>query len=63
MKVDLSVFMCTLQASSHDRKASLVLEELRQRWTQPKDNGQLEGKLVAMETKCEQLEEKLADAK
>ena len=41
----------------------LVLDELRQRWRESCDHGHGGDKLVSMETKCEQLEEKLADAR
>ena len=42
----------------------LVLDELQKRWRESGSGGRLLGdKLTAMETKCEQLEEKLADAR
>ena len=49
--------------SGHGEKALLVLDELRQRWRDLNTDGQLGDKLAAMETKCEQLEEKLSDAR
>lgn len=48
------------------KKARLVLEELQKKWRDSSSSteGHLLGdKLAAMETKCEQLEEKLADAR
>ena len=41
----------------------MVLNEVRQRMRETKERGHGRDKLVAMETKCEQLEEKLADAR
>lgn len=51
-----------LQASGVEEKAALVLDELRQRWRESHDHSH-RGDKVTMETKCEQLEEKLADAR
>ena len=47
------------------RKSVQVLEELQRRWRGSSGTGGhlLGDKLVAVETKCEQLEEKLADAR
>ena len=48
------------------KRAVLVLEELQKKWRDSSSSteGRLLGdKLAAMETKCEQLEEKLADAR
>ena len=42
----------------------LVLDELQKRWRESSSGDRLLGdKLAAMETKCDQLEEKLADAR
>ena len=48
------------------RRAALVLEQLQRKWRESSSSteGRLLGdKLAAMETKCEQLEEKLADTR
>ncbi|MCG8622818.1 MAG: hypothetical protein MJE68_12590 [Proteobacteria bacterium] len=48
------------------RKATLVLEQLQKKWRESSSSTEshlLGDKLAAMETKCEQLEEKLADTR
>ena len=52
------------QSEARERRALDILEEVRERWrSSDKDGQSSEGKMAAMEAKCEALEEKLADAR
>ena len=69
LKYDLSSWLILFANQSggrESRKATLVLEQLQKKWRESSSSseGRLLGdKLAAMETKCEQLEEKLADTR
>ena len=70
VKIDFSLspnyFLLDQVVGRESGKAQLVLEQLHKKWRESSSSTEdrlLGDKLAAMETKCEQLEEKLADAR